>query len=198
MVMKYSTLNLGQIEALGNILGGEDNIVDILRGNIKVTLERVSFPVWMTVEIGGHPKEELVPLLERDGFFVSDWAKYMMRQDAFTTLPEQQKLKLARCKVRDLGFTERPTTAQLQQRVKERGGKLCPAELGPHLRRQLKDQRNGDIFWLVMEQIADSRGDPRVFELYRDDDGERRFVGSCVNPGVRWLLGHEVVFVLAN
>ncbi len=36
--MKYSTLQLGQIEALGNILGGMETIQGILRGEVEVTL----------------------------------------------------------------------------------------------------------------------------------------------------------------
>ncbi|HSX24540.1 MAG TPA: hypothetical protein VLG69_01080, partial [Candidatus Andersenbacteria bacterium] len=114
------------------------------------------FDIWITIEIGGISKQEFVPLLEGEGFFVGDWAKDMMKQDAFTVLPNKQNLKLARCKVRDLGFAQIPTTRQLQQQVKELGGLLCPAEVGPHLRRQLKDQPNEDVFWLVMEEMPDS------------------------------------------
>ncbi len=38
--MKYGKVNLGQIEALINILGGEDKLNDIISGELKVTLEK--------------------------------------------------------------------------------------------------------------------------------------------------------------
>lgn len=196
--MKFDDLTNGQTKALVQHLGGADTAFAILQGAVRITLERISFLVWMSIEIGGVPKADVVGLLEAEGFFVGDWAKDMVKQDAFTVLPSKQTLKLARCTVRDLGFTEEPTTEQLKERIKVFGGALCPAEVGPHLRRQLKDQKKGDIFWLVMEQIADSSGHPFVFALDRYDDGRRWLRGRSARPGRRWSLDDEVVFVLAS
>jgi len=197
IVMKYGNWTLGQTEALINKLGGIENALGILQGNIRLTTERIFFPVWTMVEIGGVPKEQLVPTLESEGLFVGDWGKDMIKQDAFTVLPEKKLLKLARCTVRDLGFTEVPTTTQLKEAISRFGGQLCPAEVGPHLRRQLKDQANGDCFWLVMEQIMDSDGNPSVFGLHRHVDGKQWLVAGYATPDDRWNLGRVVVFVLA-
>lgn len=152
----------------------------------------------MEVEIGGNPKDQLVSSLESKGFFANYLVDEMVKQDAFVVLGTKKSLKLARCPIRDLGFTEMPTTAQLQQRVVELGH-LCPAELGLHLRQQLKDQPKGDIFQLVMEQVMDFDGNLNVFELFRHGDGGTQWLGTReAEPDDEWSLECEVVFVLAN
>ena len=88
-----------------------------------------------------------------------------MSKKALTTLPEAVSIDLARVKVRDLGFTKQPTTNEIWARIRELGNDLCPAEVGPHLRLQFGDQDRGDYFWVAMEQIADSDGNPNVFNV---------------------------------
>lgn len=158
--MKYGKWSLGQTEALINTIGGIEVAEGILNGSIRILLERVSFPVWMTAEIGGLCAENLITTMESNGISIGHWAKDILGKPAFTTLPEKRTLKLARCKLRDLGFTQQPTTTELQERIKVFGGSLCPAELGPHLRLQFKDQEKGGMCWLLMQQIADSVGNP--------------------------------------
>ncbi len=193
--MKYGTWTLGQTEALINKLGGAEFAIGILQGNVEIALRRVSFPVWMTIEIGGFPAEQLLTTLQNEGVFVGDAAHDIMKKPVFTTLPHKQIVSLARCKVRDLGFTDVTTTAQLQERIKERSGKLCPAEVGPHLRRQLKDQKKGDVFWIVMEQITDSYGRSSIFELRCRPRDERWLRADSVSVRNQWNLGDEVVFL---
>lgn len=157
----------------------------------------MKFPVWMEVEIGGVPKEELVALLKSKGFSVGELARNVIRQDAFTVSPIKRTLKLAHCKVRDLGFTSAPTIIQLQERLIVFGGELCPAEVGPHLRRQIKEQERGDIFWLFMKPIADSDGYRYVFLLYRDV-GSQWLSTDNADPDDQWSLNEDIVFVLAE
>ncbi len=165
--------------------------------NSEVEEKEMKFPVWMTVEIGGVSKKELVALEE--GFVVvSNWARDVIKQDAFTVSPIKRTLRLACCEVRDLGFTEDPTFAQLQECLSAFSGELCPAEVGPHLRRQLKDQKKGVMFWLIMKQIADSDGSPSVFRLCRGDGGFGVLDGIYAHSASKWHLGRVVVFVLPD
>ena len=153
---------------------------------------------WMEVEIGGVPKEQLITNLENEGFLVEGCVKSMIRQDAFTVIPEKRVLRLARCTVRDLGFAKSPTTTQLKRCIVELGGQFCPAELGPHLRLHLKNQERRDYFSLVMEQILVPDSGLVVFHLVRDDGGRQWLVPHSANPRGRWFLGPEVGFVLAS
>jgi hypothetical protein len=154
------------------------------------------FAVWKTITIGGVSRDELLMKFEAGGNDVSNYAKDIMSKDAFTTAKEPIELQLARVKVRDLGFTKRPTTSAIWARIRELGHDLCPSEVGPRLRLTYEDQPNGDIFWVAMEQITDSRGGPDVFGLERRGDGRRWLDALWANPDRAWHLDGEIVFVL--
>src|SRR3989344_2205096 len=154
----------------------------VKRGNVPnradfrkyLGLPPLTLEVWKEIKIGGMFAEELISGIEADGDFVGNEAKFMMRKLEFKTLPAKRKIKLARCKVRELGFTEMPTTDELWVKVAEFSGpELSPSEVGPHLRRQWLDQEKGDAVWVVMKQILDSDGYPRIFCVERSSYGKR-------------------------
>ena len=153
--------------------------------------EKEKFEDWKTLTIGGISKDELLKRLE-DGFFVSDWAKDIMSMSGFTTLPEPTNIQLARAKVKDLGFTEMPTTDELFARI-EKVGDLCPAEVGPHLAIQYKDQPNGEVLWVAMERIPGSGDGPDVFGVGRRGGGALWLDGGWAGPGGRWLLVSRIL-----
>lgn len=152
--------------------------------------------LWRTLTIGGVPTDKLLKQLG-DGFFVSNWAKDTMSRPEFITLPEPTEIQLGKVKVKDLGFTEMPTTTELFARIKEVGD-LCPAEAGPHLRRADKDQPKETGYWVAMEPIADSDGHPFVLRVDRDVDGGRWLFTDCADPDDRWRLEREIVFRLSK
>lgn len=165
----------------------------------SIGLPPLEFEVWKEIEIGGVTAEELITSMEEaGGNYVGDEAKFMMRKSGeFKTLPAKKKIRLARCKVRDLGFTAMPTTEELWAKVVEFSGPdLSPAEVGPQLRRQWTDQEKGDAVWVVMKQITDSCGFPGVFCIERNSDGWRYLSGLWAFPKVQWFLDLEIVFPL--
>lgn len=147
----------------------------------------------MTLQIGGVTKDELVRRLTDGGNYVSNWARDLAGR--ITTLLKPRKIKLGWITVRDLGFTEMPTTPELLARIKEVGD-LCPAEVGPHLRLADADQPRGTWYWVAMEPITDSGGYPGVFFVERNVVGERWLFADCAKPDGRWDLGNVVVFLL--
>lgn len=157
-----------------------------------------TFDVWQTITIGGKSKDELIATITNSGMFVSDWARDIMSKDAFVTLPEPRTVRLARCRVKDLGFTKNPTTTQIFARIKEVGGELCSPEVGPHLRLHLKDQPKGDYFWVAMETITASGGYPDLFCLPRRGLGGSWLDADVVHPDDQWPLEDVVVFVLSK
>lgn len=169
---------------------------DLVRRGCGLLMKLSRFSVWQTIIIGGQSKDELIAAIINSGMFVSDLARDIMGKDTFITLLEPKTVRLARCKVKDLGFVKNPTTTQIFERIKEIGGELCPPEVGPHLRLHLKDQPKGDIFWLAMETITDSDGDPSLFRLARYDSGESGLNTDDVRPDSQWFL--ELVFVLKD
>ncbi len=153
------------------------------------------FPIYLETEVGGKSKDELLAELSAAGIEVSDWAKDIMSKPAWKPGPKE-RVKFARVKVKDLGFTENPTTSQIWTRILELGYALCEPGDGPAIRRDLKDQPTGDVCWLAMNQITDSGGRPRVFKLERDVRGKRWLRAYWTLPGDQWLLGSEIVFRL--
>lgn len=163
----------------------------LAEGIRKFSTRGPAFAVYLDIEVGGKSKDELLTELKSSGCSVSDWAKDIMSKPTWKP-GTRERVKFARATVRDLGFTQNPTTAQIWARISELGHALCEPGDGPAIRLALKDQPRGDYFWLAMEQITDSGGDPGVFDVERDGDG--RWLGSdWARPDDRWSLDNGVV-----
>ena len=157
-----------------------------------------TFPIWMTVAIGGASREDLLMRLEKKGFYVSDWARDIMAKPAFVTSTEPREVSFVLPRVKDLGFTEMPTTRELfgEERLARLGLGLCEPEDGPHLRLADENQSRGTWYWLAMRPITGSGGHPYVFSVERYGDGGQWLSASIANPDNRWSLENGIVFRL--
>ena len=176
----------------------EPGIFDILK-NLNIEHVYTSFPEgkirFQDITIGGKSSQELQQELAQEKINVSRWAQDMMKSPDFITLKNPETLNAVRLQVGDLGLKGNPTTEQIYTRIKELGLELCPAETGPHLRLDYKDQPNGEWLYIGMKQITDSSGIPSVFELGRDEDG--LWLGSdWAYPDDRWSPENEFLFSL--
>lgn len=125
-----------------------------------------------TITIGGKTGSDLTRELIQAGINVGSYARSMMENPDFTTLPNPEQIDLVRLHVRDLGIKkDYPTTNEIYQRVQDLGLELCPAEVGPQYRLQYKNQPRRERFAIGMKPITDSGGDPSVFALAHNDDG---------------------------
>jgi len=147
------------------------------------------------IEIGGKTKEQLQSELEQAGVNITSYAKDMMENPDFTTLPVAQTLDTVRLKVGDLGLSGYPTTDQVYKRAQELGLDLCPTEVGPRYRLQYTDQPMEEWFYVGMKQITDSGGRPGVFHLARNEDG-LWLRDSWAAPDYKWRPHGEFVFSL--
>lgn len=160
-----------------------------------------TFPVWKTLSVGGVSKDELVKRLKKK-IDVSRCARDLMNQPAFTTSAEPHEISLARGRVRDLGFTEMPTTEELfdEERLAGRGLGLCEPEDAIYVALADTDQPRGDWYWVAMPPIAGSGGIPSVFSVERCIGryvvGRLRLLAVIAHPDDRWDLGRGIVFRL--
>lgn len=145
--------------------------------------------------IGGKSPGELEESLASGGFRVSDWAKDMLRSRDFTTLPNQQSISLVKVSPLNMGMTGNPTLSEIVERAKVFSLGKVPAEVAPYLRMADTDQPLGDLYFTAMEPIADSDGDPNVFELERDEDGSW-LRGDWADPDDQWRPRDQFVFAL--
>ncbi len=158
----------------------------------------------MPILIGGVSKDELAEQVKAAGRELGNYAASMMRHELFTTLAEPEPCILIDLSPADLGFTEEPTTSELLDPARlvklseanlDDGWvlELCPAEVGPHLAIQYKDQPKGEVLWVAMERIPDSDGYPNVFSVGRYDDGGLWLRDGWAAPGSRWGLDARIV-----
>lgn len=98
------------------------------------------------------------------------------------------KIDIVRLRVVDLGFPEGALTREIIGSEQDRdlfgnsapftggkgnqlGLKLCPQEVGPHLRLEYADQPSGDRLYVAMKPITASDGEPRIFVVAHDSAG---------------------------
>ena len=104
----------------------------------KITRDRV--------DIDTKNGKELLEALEKQGINVSLFARGMIESSDFMPAQITEIVDIVRLKVRDLGFTNFPTTTEVFEKATELGLELCPAEVGPQYRLQQTNQPMDDWF----------------------------------------------------
>ena len=201
-MIKYSELNLGQIEAVVNKIGGmsgvqrllADELVVVEKSNLKpVVTEARDFAIWKTVTLGlkKSPKDYR-KAMEKDGYRVGDYAGQILNKTEVSQT--EVELDLVVVTVGELGFKDGARRDVFYARAIELGLQLCPAEVGPSLRLLYKDQPRGEWLRIGMEPITPSGGLPHVFGV--DDGLGGRWLRSLYGRAVSvWDAGHPWVFV---
>lgn len=190
--MKYGELNLGQIEAIVNKLGGMEGVQRFLSGELVVKMAERSFAIWKTITLGIKSPSEYRKALKANGYRIGDYADQIL--DKVKVSEPVIQLDLVVKTVAELGFKNGAARQQIYDQAIKIGLELCPAEVGPALRLQYPDQPYGEWLRIAMEPIADSVGDLEVFGVGRDGGG-RWLLGFCGRPGFFWLAGDRWVFV---
>lgn len=148
------------------------------------------------ITIGGKTTQELLAELTQGGFRVSSYARSMMENPSFTTLPNPEQRDLVRLHVKDLGLKrDYPRTDEIYQKAQDLGLELCPAEVGPQYRLQNKNQPLGEWLAVAMKPIPASAGNPCVFRLGHGGGGLWLY-GSWTEPGNAWDPEYGFVFTL--
>ncbi len=160
------------------------------------TKKAKSWPVWRTVELGTYrDAKAMKSAIENAGMYVSGWAEDILGKVSFARA--KKTLDLVVVTVADLGFPEGATTKEILDAAKKQGLSICPAEVGPQLRLQYKDQPLGEWNFIAMQPIVDSVGDSMLFLVGRHD-GKRWLSSGFGNPGLLWFSFYRFVFVLGK
>ncbi|MBU3895871.1 hypothetical protein KKG36_00925, partial [Patescibacteria group bacterium] len=131
--------------------------------------------------------------LKDNGFSIGDYANGILGKPAFTAATEETEMDLVVISVAELGFKNGATCEHIYARAKKLGLDICPAEVGPQLRLQYKDQPNGEWLVIAMEPIAGSDGDLELFDVERLVSG--LWLGcSYGGPDGVWNSGNRFVF----
>jgi len=181
--------------------------IDVMQGwienprGLRKVLESALCPpsevrVWRTIKLGTGPKtaDDLRHALRDGNLRLSDRTSDILGKPAFTVATEETEVDLIKVSVAELGFEQGARREKIYERAKNLDLELCPAEVGPQLRLQHKDQPNGEWLLIGMEPIIDSGGYPHVFHVERYDS-ERWLYSGYGNPDYFWVAGNQWVFV---
>jgi hypothetical protein len=149
------------------------SLQDIIEGKFstnKTEKEDCPFPLWKTVKLGTGLKtaDDFRRAFKKNNINIGGWGNDILGQSTFTTSDKETELNLVNVSVAELGFKNGATRKDIYYRAKELGLELCPAEVGPQLRLQYKDQPNGEWLLIGMEPISGSDGFLDVFDVGRD------------------------------
>lgn len=176
--MKYSELNLGQIEALANRLGGMEGVRRFLSGETTVTATKVATQapfVWRRIKFSTGLKttrESLAVLKMEKRIWVEDHAVNVLGQPAFSEFAANSEVDLVVLTTTELVGSEEPTTiGEVFAGAKRLNLEMCPAAVAPQLRLQYTDQPMGEHLVIGMGPIGDPLGYCHLFRVSHTDKG---------------------------
>ena len=200
----------GVYESIDEVLAAVQRVIEGKEPIIPTLSVDQKFAKWRTFIIGGFVPRALLSRVET-GCKVGDGAKNLMRQVSFTTRSMvEEGVETIILTPADFGYERQPTVTELLDptRLAEWSKQnahrlpadyvveLLPAEAGPHIRDQYKDQLKYEVLWIAMKRIADSNGNQHVFGLERSDDGERKLHTGWMHPDDPCSLDRRLVFRL--
>ncbi len=157
-----------------------------------------NFPVFRTIQIGTHScVKSLRQDIEKSGQRIS--CNEILDRIKLASTPVT--LNLVRLSVNDLGFEKGATTRNIYARARKLDLGLCPAEAGPQLRLQYKDQPEDETLFIAMKPII-KLDNKRfvVFCLQRYNSNflsekTSQLVEGLGGPDFFWGAHYEWVFV---
>lgn len=168
-----SGLTGGQMNAAVKKIGGKDAVLRLLRGELIVVESTTllapetpqNFKVWKTIELGTglRTAKDFIKKIN-----VSDSAHEMLVEPAFNTSKTKKETDLVLVTPKKLGFDRRPTFKDVCDKVIEFGLELCPAEVGPQLRKQYTDQPSEEWIRVAIEPITTPDGTNCIFVVTND------------------------------
>jgi len=151
---------------------------------------------WRTIALGTYRSAgALRDALRDDGCEVGRLAGDALAQAAFGVSRTKTDVDLAVLSVSQLGFdTEGASRAEIYERAARLGLALCPAEIGPQLRRQYLDQPVGEFLHIAMNPV-DTDGGKHVLFIVGNGGAGLALIGADADAGVRVPLNVRYVFL---
>jgi len=189
--MKYGELNLGQVEAIVNKLGGMDGAQRLLRGELTVFEPERAWReqddvIYFSVTSDGTTGEEWIKRLEGKDFRTSNYAKSVLRSSDFKPT-DGVTTEIAVLKGMLFEDSDR-VTKKIRAEADKRELLKPNAEVACLIREKFSDEEIEamGLWWIVTmhELINDSDGAPSLLHTHRHDDGRWLYVYHD-DPGIR-------------
>jgi hypothetical protein len=202
--MKYGELNLGQIEAVVNKLGGMDGVNKFLRGELIVSglirsWREENGVIYFSVTSDGATGEEWIERLEGKGFRITDYAKSVLRTKNFKPT-SGTTYEIAVLKSKLFSDSER-ITKNIRKDAKARKFATPNAEIACLIREKFSDKELEamGLYWIVAmhDSIQDSGGVPLLLSADRGGSGSWLST-NYGNPGSGWNHSSGFAFVVSQ
>ncbi len=167
-----------------------------LRGEMVEETQEHVWKTWKTIKLGTFKNvKEIRQALKAGGNNIGDWANDILGKPAFVVSVNEQDVELINVSVGELGFKQGACYADICKCAFKFGLDLCPAEVGPQLRLQYKDQPKGTYVAVAMNVITGSGGGLLVFCVRCRGDGEQCLGADYGSAGIVWNADHRFVFL---
>lgn len=178
-------------------MGTKEAIEAFLRGEFVVSRPARVWKTWMTIKLGTGLKtaDDFRKALKAGRNNISDWVNNFLGKPAFTVSETERDVELVNVSVKELGFKKGACYADICKRALELGLDLCPAEVGPQLCLQWKDQPKGKHVFVVINVNTTSDGLFDTFRVGCEDNGERYFESIYGRVDVDWDAHDFFVFM---
>src|SRR5262245_12281520 len=156
---------LGLVFSLSTALAQDEPVAGAQPSGLAVN-NPAHFQVWRTITLGTYKGVDAYRnALDSAGIKIGDSADEILGRTAFPYAKVQTVVELARLPASDLGVESESSLSDVYKRARQIGLELCPAEAGPLLRLQYRNQPLGEALNIAMEPIATYSGDPTILAL---------------------------------
>jgi hypothetical protein len=125
------------------------------------------FQIWRTITLGTYKGVDAYrDALDLARIKIGVSADEILGRPAFPYATTKTDVELAVLSAADLGVVESESSlADVYKRARQVGLELCPAEVGPQLRLDYRNQPLGEALDIAMEPVATYSGDPTILTL---------------------------------
>jgi hypothetical protein len=134
----------------------------------EVNVEKPAhFQIWRTITLGSSKGVDAYrDALDMANVKIGDSADEILGRPAFPYTRTKTGVELAVLSAADPGVEpDRASLAEVYRRARQAGLELCPAEVGPQLRLDYRNQPLGEALDIAMEPVATYGGEPMILTL---------------------------------
>ncbi len=157
---------LGLAVSLGAALAQDESILGTQSSGLNVN-KPAHLQIWRTITLGIYKGVDAYrDALDLARIRIGDSADEILGRPAFPYARTKTDVELAVLSGAELGVAEPESSlADVYKRARQVGLELCPAEVGPQLRLDYRDQPLGETLDIAMEPVTGYSGDPRILTL---------------------------------
>jgi hypothetical protein len=124
------------------------------------------FQIWRTITLGTYKGVDAYrDALDAAKIKIGNAADEILGRPAFPYARTIRHVELVLISAADLGVETESSLADIYKRARQLGLELCPAEVGPQLRLDYRNQPLGEALDIAMEPVATYSGDPTILVL---------------------------------